>query len=110
MKTRAFKNMIALAMTNYPVPHPESNGHSLGIVPMAFSPGGEKNGQGRTRETPILDAGEEAGIYYCDFDLDEIRAYRANAIWGPGARRPAAHAARLAEVGTPVFDPESLIH
>ena len=110
MKTRAFENMIALAMTNYPVSHPDGNGHSLGIVPMAFSLGGEKNGQGRTRETLILEAGEEAGIHYCDFDLDEIRAYRENAIWGPGARRPAAYAELLTEAGTPDFDPEKLIH
>jgi len=110
MKTRAFENMIALAMTNYPVCHPEGNGHSLGIVPMAFSLGGEKNGQGRSRETVILDAGEEAGIYYCDFDLDEIRAYRENAIWGPGARRPAAYAELLTEPTTPVLDPEKMIH
>ena len=110
MKTRAFENMIALAMTNYPETHREGNGHSLGIVPMAFALGGEKNGQGRTRETLILEAGEEAGIYYCDFDLDEIRAYRENAIWGPGARRPAAYGALLAEARTPVFDPEKTIH
>ena len=110
MKTRAFENMIALAMTNYPVSHPDGNGHSLGIVPMAFSLGGEKNGQGRTRETLILDAGEEAGLYYCDFDLDEIRAYRENAIWGPGARRPTAYAELLTEPTTPLFDPEKLIH
>ena len=110
MKTRAFENMIALAMTNYPVSHPEGNGHSLGIVPMAFSLGGEKNGQGETRETLILEAGEEPGIYYCDFDLDEIRAYRENAIWGPGGRRPAAYADLLTEPTTPDFDLEKLIH
>ena len=110
MKTRAFENMIALAMTNYPRSHPEGNGHSLGIVPMAFSLGGEKNGQGRTQETLILDAGEEAGIYYCDFDLDEIRAYRENAIWGPGARRPAAYAELLTEVSVRDFDPEKMVH
>ena len=110
MKTRAFENMIALAMTNYPVSHPEGNGHSLGIVPMAFSLGGEKNGQGETRETLILEAGEEPGIYYCDFDLDEIRAYRENAIWGPHARRPAAYAEHLTEPATTDFDLEKLIH
>ena len=110
VKTRAFENMIALAMTNYPVSHPEGNGHSLGVVPMAFSLGEEKNGQGRTRETLILDAGEEVGIHCCDFDLDEIRAYREKAIWGPGARRPAAYAELLTEASAPVFGPEKMIH
>ena len=110
MKTRAFENAIALAMTNYPVSHPEGNGHSLGVVPMAFSLGGEKNGQGRTRETVIQNAGEEAGIYYCDFDLDEIRAYRENAIWGACARRPSAYAELLAEVNAQDLDPEKMIH
>ena len=58
----------------------------------------------------ILEAGEEPGIYYCDFDLDKIRAYRENAIWGPHARRPAAYADLLTEPSTPDFDLEKLIH
>ena len=46
MKTRAFENKIAVAMTNYPAGHPEANGRSLAVVPMAFAAGGEDNGQG----------------------------------------------------------------
>ena len=110
MKTRAFENMLALAMTNYPDSHPEGNGHSLGIVPMAFGLGGEKNGQGRHRETLILEAGPEAGIYYCDFDLDEIREYRKNAIWGAVGRRPAAYGDLLAEAKPPSLEPDKMIH
>ena len=64
MKTRAFENMIALAMTNYPEIPPRGKralpGHRADGL---RTPGGEKNGQGRTRETLILEAGEEAGIY-----------------------------------------------
>ena len=52
MKTRAFENMLALAMTNYPDTHAEGNGRSLGIVPMAFGLGGEKNGQGSAPGNP----------------------------------------------------------
>ncbi len=110
MKTRAFENMLALAMTNYPDSHPEGNGHSLGIVPMAFDLGGEKNGQGRHRETLILETGAEAGVYYCDFDLDEIRAYRRHAIWGPVGRRPAAYGELLADATPPALEPETMIH
>ena len=110
MKTRAFENMLALAMTNYPGSHPEGNGHSLGIVPMAFALGGEKNGQGQSRETLILESGTDAGVYYCDFDLDEIRAYRENAIWGPVGRRPAAYGELLADANPPSLEPEKMIH
>ncbi len=110
MKTRAFENMLALAMTNYPDSHPEGNGHSLGIVPMAFGLGGEKNGQGRHQETLMLETGPEAGVYYCDFDLDEIRAYRENAIWGPTGRRPAAYGDLLTEVTPPSLEPDKMIH
>ena len=110
MKTRAFENMLALAMTNYPASHPEGNGHSLGIVPMAFTLGGEKNGQGRHRETLMLEANPEAGVYYCDFDLDEIRAYRENAIWGAGGRRPAAYGDLLADAKLPSLEPDKMIH
>jgi predicted amidohydrolase len=110
MKTRAFENMLALAMTNYPDTHAEGNGHSLGIVPMAFSLGGEKNGQGRHQETLMLEADAAAGIYYCDFDLDEIRAYRKRAIWGANARRPAAYADLLNEAKMPDLEPDTIIH
>ena len=110
MKTRAFENMLALAMTNYPDSHPEGNGHSLGIVPMAFGLGGEKNGQGQYRETLLLEADPGAGIYYCDFDLDEIRAYRESAIWGAKARRPAAYSDLLAKAEPRFPEPDKMIH
>ena len=110
MKTRAFENMLALAMTNYPDTHAEGNGRSLGIVPMAFGLGGEKNGQGQHLETLMLDTGPGAGVYYCDFDLDEIRAYRKNAIWGAGGRRPAAYGELLAEAKSASFEPDKMIH
>ena len=59
MKTRAFENMIALAMTNYPVSHPEGNGHSLGIVPMAFRPGRGEERSGR--DSRDIDSGGRRG-------------------------------------------------
>ncbi len=110
MKTRAFENKIAVAMTNYPAGHPEANGRSLGVVPMAFAAGGEGNGQGTYRETLILEAGPEQGIYYCEFDLDEIRDYRRNAIWGANFRRPDAYGALVDAAPTGDFLPDRIVH
>lgn len=110
MKTRAFENKIALAMTNYPAVHREANGRSLAIVPMAFAAGGEDNGQGAYRETLIMEAGPEEGVYYADFDLDEIRRYRKNAIWGDTFRRPDVYGALLEQRPLADFAPDVIVH
>lgn len=87
MKTRAFENKIALAMANYPDSHPESNGRSLAVSPIAWE---RKPADSRPkfRKTLLLEAGAAAGIFYCEFDLDAIREYRRNAIWGASFRKP----------------------
>ena len=58
----------------------------------------------------IVDTGPDAGIYYCDFDLDEIRAYRENAIWGANVRRPAAYSDLLADSELPALELDKIIH
>lgn len=70
-RTRAFENMVGVAMTNYATP--QHNGHSV-----AFGADG----------TPLAEADEGEQICLAAFDLDALRAHRARHIWGNAYRRP----------------------
>jgi predicted amidohydrolase len=110
MKTRAFENKIALAMTNYPETHVGGNGSSLAISPIAWELDGTSP-RSQYRETLMLRTGTAPGIYYCEFDLDAIRHYRDNAIWGTTFRHPRAYAALIDPTLVPTYvENESLIH
>jgi predicted amidohydrolase len=110
MKTRAFEDKIALAMTNYPETHPDGNGRSLAISPIAWERDGSKP-RPKYRETLLLETGPAPGIYYCEFDLDAIRDYRRNSIWGPTFRRPETYAALVDPRLVPDYvENDALIH
>ena len=110
MKTRAFENKIALAMTNYPDTHQDGNGRSLAISPVAWERDGD-NPRAKYRETLLLQTGPAPGIYYCDFDLDDIRHYRNNAIWGLTFRRPDTYTSLVNPGLVPAYqENDGLIH
>ena len=80
-KSRAFENMVGVAMTNYAAP--QNNGHSVAFDAVAYPvPDGE------ARDTLITEAGENEDIYLAAFDIDSIRAYRKRETWGNAYRRP----------------------
>jgi len=80
-KTRAFENMVGVAMTNYAAP--QNNGHSVAFDAVTYPvPDGEP------RDTLIIEAGENEDVYLASFDLDSIRAYRQREAWGNAFRRP----------------------
>ncbi|MCD6288984.1 MAG: carbon-nitrogen hydrolase family protein [Anaerolineae bacterium] len=80
LRTRAYENMVGVAMANYAAP--KCNGHSIAFDGMAF---GE---DGASRDMLLVEAGEAEGIYMASFDLDGLRAYRSREIWGNAFRRP----------------------
>jgi predicted amidohydrolase len=80
-QSRAWENSVAVAMANY-CQHRWFDGHSC-----AF------NADGRE----ILIAGEEEGIFYADFNLQEIREYRNWTFWGNAYRRPGKYGLILSE-------------
>ena len=82
-KTRAFENMVGLAMTNYAAS--QSNGHSMAVGPMVFDE------QGDSAETVIVEADEEEGIYIAEFDMERIRSYRQRETWGNAYRKPGSY-------------------
>lgn len=90
-KARAFENMTGVAMTNYA--SPQNNGRSVAFDAVAYPvPDGE------ARDTLLVEAGEEEGVYLASFDLDAIRSYRERESWGDAYRRPRLYRA-LADDG-----------
>ena len=83
LRTRAYENMVAVAVCNYPKGQPDCNGHSTvfdGIAWLRDEPG--------VRDMCILEAPEEAGIYTAEIDIDKLRLYRSNEVMGDKYRHP----------------------
>jgi predicted amidohydrolase len=82
-RTRAFENMLGVAMANYA--EPDQNGHSVAFHPMVYDE--EEN----SRDTLIIEAGGREGVYLAEFNLEEMREYRAREVWGNAFRRPGCY-------------------
>ena len=83
LRARAYENMVGIATTNYPRPQPDCNGHSSAFDGIAYRPDGSGS-----RDTLIIEAGEEEGIYIASFPIDDIRAYRSCEVHGNAYRHP----------------------
>lgn len=83
LRARAFENMTGIATCNYPAGKPDCNGHSSAFDGVAYLPGLTDS-----RDTLILEAGEDEGIYIAEFDLDTIREYRRTEVHGNAYRHP----------------------
>jgi len=78
--TRAYENMVGLAMTNYATP--QNNGHSLAVDGIAY------DDQGGERDMLLVEAGEHEGVYLATFDLHALREFRMREVLGNAFRRP----------------------
>jgi predicted amidohydrolase len=85
LRTRAFENMVGVAMTNYAAP--QHNGHSVAFDGIAFTPN-PAGGEGISRDMLLVEAGEQEGVYMAAFDLQLLRAYRETEAWGNSYRKP----------------------
>ena len=83
LRARAYENMTAVATCNYPSKVPDCNGRSTVFDGIAYLPDMEGS-----RDTCILEAGGEEGIYVAELDLDQLREYRKNEVHGNAYRRP----------------------
>ena len=81
--TRAFENMVGVAMANYPG---KGWGGSCAFSPIAF----DENGNCLDQAIVMADDTLE-DILIAAFDMDRIRAYRARETWGNAYRKPAAY-------------------
>lgn len=95
-KTRAFENMVGVAMTNYA--SPQNNGHSIAFDAVAYPVE-----DGEARDMLIVEAGEGEGIYLARFDIDSIRSYRNRESWGNAYRRPRLYSILKDEEVEPPF-------
>ena len=83
LRARAYENMLAVATCNYPETVPDCNGRSTVFDGVAYLP--EEDG---SRDTCILEAGGEEGIYIAGLDLNQLRDYRENEVHGNAYRHP----------------------
>src|SRR5699024_4507627 len=83
LRARAFENMTAIATCNYPASVPDCNGGSGVSDSVAYLPQMEGS-----RDTCILQAGEDEGIYVAALDLDQLRTYRGQEVHGNAYRHP----------------------
>lgn len=83
LRARAFENMVGIATVNYPKGKPDCNGHSTAFDGIAY-----KSNEPGSRDTLIIEAGEEEGIYLAVFDIDELRNNREREVHGNAYRQP----------------------
>ena len=83
LRARAFENMCAIATCNYPSPVPDCNGLSTLFDGVAYLPGIEGS-----RDTCVMKAGTEEGIFFADLDLEMLRTYRRREVHGNAYRHP----------------------
>jgi N-carbamoylputrescine amidase len=82
-RTRAYENMVGVAMANYaPSPGREENGHSVAFGPVAYDE------RGNTLDTLVVEAGATETVLLASFDIDAIRRYREREMAGNAMRRP----------------------
>lgn len=83
LSSRAFENMVGIAMANYPA---ENWGQSCAFSPIVFDK------EGRYLDNTIIEAADVLEqILIAEFDLDKIRAYRKSETWGNAYRKPQAY-------------------
>ncbi|MDQ3021838.1 MAG: carbon-nitrogen hydrolase family protein [Bacteroidota bacterium] len=94
LKTRAFENMVGIALANYP--SPKCNGRSQAYSPVVY----DKNEN--EIDNLLVMANDEEGIFIADFDIVEIRKYRSGEVWGNAYRKVNAYQTLLSnEVDIP---------
>lgn len=83
LRARAYENMAAIATCNYPETVPDCNGGSSVFDGVAYLPGLEGS-----RDTCILQADGQEGIYIAELDLAQLRSYRKSEVHGNAYRHP----------------------
>lgn len=88
LEARAFENMAAIALCNYPG---QGWGQSSAYTPIVF------DSRGRAVDPCLGEAGVHPRIALFKFDMEQIRDWRSREIWGERYRHPAAYTRLRAE-------------
>lgn len=83
LSTRAFENMVGIAMANYPA---KKWGASCAFSPVVF----DKDGN-YADNTIVLQKDVTEKIILAEFDMDKIRDYRRREVWGDKYRKLEAY-------------------
>ena len=83
LSVRAYENMCGLAMAN---PNGDNAGNSCAFSPVCW----DKNGK-CVDNTLLLADDKTEGLFYAEFDMDEIRAYREREMIGNTFRKAKAY-------------------
>lgn len=83
LRGRSYENMLAIATCNYPSPHPDCNGNSSIFDGVAYF-----EGFSGSRDTCVLQAQTEEGIYIGEIDLEMLTKYREEEVHGNSYRVP----------------------
>jgi len=95
LRTRAFENMIGIAMANYAYGKQDCNGHSLAYDGIAYGEISPNNFE--SRDMLVIEAGEAEGIYLAEFDIEKIQKYRKKEAWGNAYRKPKKYSLLVSE-------------
>ena len=87
LSTRAYENMCGIAMAN---PNGRNAGNSCAFSPVCWDENGEC-----TDNTLLLADAETEGLFYAEFDMDQLRSYREREMMGNTFRKVKAYAALL---------------
>lgn len=100
-QTRAYENMVGVAMANYAAP--QNNGHSIAFDGIAHA-----YIDSQARDMKLIEAGEAEGVYLAAFDMDRLRTYRQSESWGNSYRKPRTYGLlRSEEVLAPFIRPDA---
>ena len=87
LSTRAYENMCGVAMAN---PNGDNAGNSCAFSPVCW----DKNGE-CVDNTLLLADDKTEGLFYAEFDMDAIRAYREREMMGNTFRKVKAYSKLL---------------
>ena len=87
LSTRAYENMCGVAMAN---PNGKNAGHSCAFSPICWNENGEC-----IDNNLLLADGETEGLFYANFDMEQLRAYREREMLGNTFRKVNAYDALL---------------
>lgn len=99
LRTRSYENMVAIATANYAVGSPHCNGHSSAFDGIAYD-----SPRHISRDTLVVEAGENEDIFLASFPLDKLRAYRETEIQGNTYRHPRKYLQLVEEKIAPPFE------
>lgn len=95
LSTRAYENMVGIALAN---PPGENGGSSCAYSPICWDMDGNC-----VDNTLLLAGASDSGLFYADFDLQQLRDYRSREMMGNTFRKVKAYAPLLDSGVSPPF-------